>query len=172
MTNMNSPHDPTPERLREERLERWLEIYKGMIQISIEGFRISALANGGAAVALLTFLGSDGGYKHAQAMKLPMGLFLAGLIFCALCILYSYNNHGSFAREIDPDEALAQGADGPDFRVKVRQDRQRQLRVARTFFMVSMIFFAAGAGAAVYAFGEHNEAQKSAPKKPERITYR
>jgi hypothetical protein len=34
--------------------QQWLETYKSLIAISVEGFKFSALANGGAAVALLT----------------------------------------------------------------------------------------------------------------------
>ena len=33
--------------------QHWIETYKSPIQISIEGFKFAALANGGAAIALL-----------------------------------------------------------------------------------------------------------------------
>lgn len=36
----------------------WLETYKSLITLSIEGFKFSALANGGSAVALLAYLGN------------------------------------------------------------------------------------------------------------------
>lgn len=152
-----------PAQLRNERMLRWLEIYKGMIQISVEGFRISALANGGAAVALLTFLGSDGGSRHAQAMMWPMACFLFGLLLCAFSIICAYNNHGNFAREIDPDEALARGRDGRKFRKKVRRARRRQLWLARTAFALSMVAFAAGAGLAVFKFDQQFEATEAKP---------
>ena len=36
----------------------WLETYKSLITLSIERFKFSAFANGGAAVALLAYLGN------------------------------------------------------------------------------------------------------------------
>lgn len=35
----------------------WLETYKSLVTLSVEAFKFSALANGGAAVALLAYLG-------------------------------------------------------------------------------------------------------------------
>jgi hypothetical protein len=36
----------------------WLETYKSLISLSTEGFKFCALANGGAAVAILAYLGN------------------------------------------------------------------------------------------------------------------
>jgi hypothetical protein len=54
-------------------------------------FKFCALVNGGAAVALLAYMGNVVG-KGAVApnMRLPMAAFLAGLSFCGLAMLFAY----------------------------------------------------------------------------------
>ena len=71
--------------------QHWIETYKSLITLSIEGFKFSALANGGAAVALLAYLGNIAG-KGASApdMRCPMAAFLAGLVSCGLAMLFAY----------------------------------------------------------------------------------
>jgi hypothetical protein len=70
--------------------EHALETYKSLIQISVEGMKLLALLNGGAAVALLAYLGNVAG-KGSQTpdMRYPMGFFLAGLVLCGLAFLCS-----------------------------------------------------------------------------------
>jgi hypothetical protein len=68
-----------------------IETYKSLIQIAIEGFKLVSLFNGGAAVAILAYLGNIAGKGGAVPdMRLPMSLFLAGLFFCALAMLAGY----------------------------------------------------------------------------------
>jgi len=69
----------------------WLETYKSLITLSVEGFKFSALANGGASVALLAYLGNVAG-KGATTpdMRFPMAAFLAGLLTCGFTILFAY----------------------------------------------------------------------------------
>lgn len=69
----------------------WLETYKSLITISIEGFKFCALANGGAAVALLAYLGNVAGKGSAVPdMRCPMAAFLLGLLLCGVSMLFSY----------------------------------------------------------------------------------
>lgn len=35
--------------------QHWIETYKSLITLAVEGFKFAALANGGAAVALLAY---------------------------------------------------------------------------------------------------------------------
>jgi hypothetical protein len=72
--------------------QHWLETYKSLITLSIEGFKFSALANGGAAVAMLAYLGNVAGSKclHPPDMRIPMGAFLAGLAACGFAMLFAY----------------------------------------------------------------------------------
>ena len=44
----------------------WLETYKSLISLSTEGFKFCALANGGAAVAILAYLGNVAGKNGAR----------------------------------------------------------------------------------------------------------
>lgn len=73
------------------RKEHALETYRSLIQISMEGMKLLALLNGGAAVALLAYLGNVSG-RGAQTpdMRFPMAFFLVGLIVCGLAFLCSY----------------------------------------------------------------------------------
>ncbi|CAN7777874.1 hypothetical protein LJR290_007917 [Variovorax sp. LjRoot290] len=67
------------------------ETYKSLITLSVEGFKFAALTNGGAAVALLSYLGNIAS-KGAAApdMRMPMGFFLAGLVCCGIAMFYAY----------------------------------------------------------------------------------
>lgn len=104
------------------------ETYKSMITLSIEGFKFSALANGGACVALLAYLGNVAS-KGATApdMRLPMGSFLAGLVFCGCAMLCAYVTQLALFRE---------ERDGPP-----------QVRKHRAFLWLSVMFYTASIGA-------------------------
>jgi hypothetical protein len=71
--------------------EHWLETYRSLINLSIEGFKFSALVNGGAAVALLAYLGDVAGKGAVTPdMRCPMAAFLTGLAACGCALLFSY----------------------------------------------------------------------------------
>lgn len=71
--------------------EHAIETFKSLIQISLAGLKLLALLNGGAAVALLAYLGNVAGKGLSPAdMRLPMGCYLAGLLFCGLAFASSY----------------------------------------------------------------------------------
>jgi hypothetical protein len=56
------------------------ETYKGLIQIALSALRFAVFANGGAAVALLAFLGKEGGAALALGtLKAAMGFFIGGV---------------------------------------------------------------------------------------------
>jgi uncharacterized membrane protein YidH (DUF202 family) len=75
-----------------QQQQHWLETYKSLIALSIEGFKFCALVNGGAAVAVLAYLGSIAGSKCVRApdMRVPMGAFLLGLTACGLAMVFAY----------------------------------------------------------------------------------
>ncbi len=69
------------------------ETYKSMVTISVEAMKFSALANGGAAVALLAYLGnviSKGPENLVPDMSTAMFWFLAGLMCSGLLIAAAY----------------------------------------------------------------------------------
>src|SRR5262245_57404650 len=68
-----------------------IETYRSLIQISLEGFRLLALLNGGAAVAVLAYLGNIAGKGiRVPDMRCPMGCYMTGLVLCALSFIGSY----------------------------------------------------------------------------------
>lgn len=71
--------------------QHFIETYKSLITISIEAFKFCALSNGGAAVALLAYLGNVAGKGGtASDMRCAMGAFLLGLFACGVAMLFSY----------------------------------------------------------------------------------
>lgn len=71
--------------------ERAIETYKSLVQISLAGLKLLALLNGGAAVALLAYLGNIAGKgMSAPDVQFPMGCYLVGLVLCGLAFLASY----------------------------------------------------------------------------------
>lgn len=71
--------------------EHWLETYRSLIAISTEGFRFSALINGGAAVAILAYLGDvSSGSTPSPDMRCAVGAFLCGLLLCGASLVFAY----------------------------------------------------------------------------------
>jgi len=68
-----------------------LETFKSLIQIALRGLGLLALLNGGAAVALLSYLGNIAGKgSSVPDMRLPMGAYLSGLVLCGLAFVFGY----------------------------------------------------------------------------------
>jgi len=68
-----------------------VETFKSIQVLSLAGLRLLALFNGGAAVALLAYLGNIAGKGIAiPKMALPLKLYLFGLFFCGLAFLAGY----------------------------------------------------------------------------------
>src|SRR5205823_11459478 len=83
----------------------WLETYKSLISLSIEGFKFSALINGGAAVALLAYLGNVVGKGGvAPDMRCPMAFLLAGLASCGASLFVAYLTQLRLLNEIGRNE--------------------------------------------------------------------
>lgn len=71
--------------------EHAVETFKSIIQISLVGLKLLALFNGGAAVAVLAYLGNVAGKDlPVPSMWLPMLCFVMGLIFCGGAFLAGY----------------------------------------------------------------------------------
>ncbi|XQA69533.1 hypothetical protein ACM9XB_18745 [Xanthomonas sacchari] len=67
------------------------ETYKGLIQISLSALRFGLFANGGAAVALLAFLGKENQKAIIiGSIKATMAIFIAGITLGGLAHLTAY----------------------------------------------------------------------------------
>lgn len=69
----------------------WQETYRSMITIANEGFKFLALANGGAVVAILAYLGNvtKNGCSILD-MSQAMRAFLVGLVLCGGAMVSAY----------------------------------------------------------------------------------
>jgi len=122
----------------------YTETYKSLITLSVEGFKFCALANGGAAVALLAYLGNIAS-KGASVpnMRLPMAWFLVGLGLCGLAMFLAYLTQLYLFRE-SRDGALP-GA--------VMANRHRWMHTSSmTAFALSLAAFCVGSWTAVTRF--------------------
>ncbi|PKO24812.1 MAG: hypothetical protein CVU35_07405 [Betaproteobacteria bacterium HGW-Betaproteobacteria-8] len=121
----------------------WMETYKSLITLSIEAFRFSALANGGAAVALLAYLGSVASSSDSVVINLscPMLAYISGLVLCGLAVLFGYLTQLKLLNEIGRSQRLV---------VK----HTWYLWAAIVFYLASLIAFAWGSYLAVLQFNQ------------------
>ena len=86
--------------------DHWLETYRSLITLSIEGVKFSALANGGTAVALLAHVGNVAGKASPTPdMRVPMAAFLVGLCACGFTMLFAYLTQLRLLNEISRVES-------------------------------------------------------------------
>lgn len=112
--------------------EHWLETYRSLITISLEGFRYLALVNGGAIVALLAYLGDvQSNSSPVPGLRWAMGGFLVGLACWGGALLFSYITQ---------------------LRVLNRRSHSISLYCAIVFYVASLKAFCVGAWCAVVAF--------------------
>lgn len=120
--------------------DHWLETYKSLITLSVECFKFSAIANGGAAVALLAYLGNIAGETNPTPdMRCPMLAFLIGLTFCGFAMLFGYLTQLKLLNEIGITE-------------KIVIPHGLFLGLAITFFVCSLLAFGVGSWQAVIRF--------------------
>jgi hypothetical protein len=118
--------------------DHWLETYKSLIALASEGFKFSALINGGAAVALVAYLGNlSANAKAIPDVRCAMLAFLVGLSLCGFSLLFAY---------------LTQLARLNDLSNRRDPTPSWQLPVAITLFTFSLIAFVTGAWLAVTSF--------------------
>ena len=66
------------------------ETYKSMISISVEGFKLLALLNGGAAAGMLAAFQRLAESIPPARLQLSIGCFAVGLFFVGVAFLFSY----------------------------------------------------------------------------------
>ena len=118
--------------------DQMTETYKSLIAIAVEGFKFLALANGGAAVAILAYLGNIAvkGVTGTD-MRCAMICFVAGLVLCGLSMISAYclqlNRFNKYAAKNTPS-------------------RNGWLYVTLIFSIASLAAFGIGSMSAVSAF--------------------
>ena len=120
--------------------KEYIETYRSLITLSVEGFKFSALANGGATVALLAYLGNVAGKGFPTPdMREPVLAFVLGLVACGLSMLFGYLTQLRLLNEIGCSEKLR-------FRHNVI------LWIAIVLFACSVVAFGVGSYLAVTRF--------------------
>ena len=79
--------------------EHTSETYRSMISISVEAMKSLLLINGGAVIALLTYLGVINNPTLANHAALPLAFFIGGLIFRVFTFVCSYLTQYSLFNE-------------------------------------------------------------------------
>jgi hypothetical protein len=96
------------------------ETYKGLIVLSIEAIKMLALVNGGAAVAILAYLGNIAGHAPTVPqpdMIGPLAWFCAGLLAAAITFIVAYQTQLLLFQE------ESEKADGKSVRRHVRHEQ-------------------------------------------------
>ena len=124
------------------------ETYKSLITISIEAFKFCALANGGAAVAILAYLGNVAAKTDVTTpigIRCAMGAFLFGLVMCGLSMVCAYLTQLQLFNEEKlqrvPEELRGNSISHAAF-----------LRPALIFLVASLMAFCEGSLLAVLSF--------------------
>lgn len=108
-----------------------LETYKSMISISVEGFKMLALLNGGAAAGILAAFDKVKGAIHPMYLKYGVICFVIGLVCVGLSFFGSYFTQFSLF-----DELMTAKKNGAHV---------KPLRFAMATCAASLVFFAIGA---------------------------
>jgi|GEM_PF-925797 len=128
----------------EVKSQHTIETYKSMIQIAIEGFKLITLINGGAAVAILAYLGNIAS-KRDGAIKLPdmtcaISSFSLGVLCCAMGIICGYMTQ------------LALFNDGRNDNPWFLKDHRYWLYIGLSMLIIASFAFGLGAYSAVRNF--------------------
>jgi len=119
-----------------------IETYKSLINISLAGLKLLALLNGGAAVALLAFIGNISGKNlPVPDLRWSMAFFLGGLSLCGLAFFLSYLTQFILYQEVMND--------------KIKKQISRHIvwhRLASIIALLSLVAFIIGSFLAVNRF--------------------
>lgn len=118
--------------------ERLTESYKSLVTLSVEAFRYLALINGGAIVALLTYLGNVE-CDNIPDLGIPLFLFIVGLVACGIAMAFAYITQLRLFNDL-----LLTG--------KFSTGHKLTFRAAIVFYVVSLSSFSCGAWLAIQAF--------------------
>ena len=82
------------------------ETYKGLISLSVEALKMLALVNGGAAIAILTYIGNLASHQQLNGplprTRFALVCFSLGVFAVALAFIVAYVAQGMLYREERP----------------------------------------------------------------------
>jgi hypothetical protein len=124
-----------------------VEAFKALVVIPIEAFKYLALVNGGAAVALLTFMGSRAKENCAYPpVGSALAWFVAGLVICGLGLsafyMFKLSVFDIYKREHIPPA---------DVQAKIKRGAAVWILGAGGMYVLSLATFAMGCWSAVRA---------------------
>ena len=111
------------------------ETYKSMISISVEGFKLLALLNGGAAAGMLAAFQNLAKSIPPSKLQISIGFFAAGLVFVGVAFLFSYLTQNRLF-----EEAMGRKKEGA---------HRCSLVLAFASCVLSLLCFLGGAGVSV-----------------------
>lgn len=126
---------------------------QAQIDFSQTAFKGLTLTNGGAIIALFTFIGNSSAKFDAQRIWWAFTMFVAGLVLNLLATVFAYSSQGFFMNTSLYDAYKAQ--DGAQGRAphQYSSDDLRNGRIAHGLAMIGVLFsiicFATGAGYAL-----------------------
>lgn len=116
-----------------------IETYKSMISISVEGFKILALLNGGAAAGILAAFDKVRASVDAHSLKIAIVCFVVGLVSVGCAFMASYLTQNTLL-----EESLGR---------RRESSHMTFYRTAMGFCAASLVAFSTGA--LIAAFGIH-----------------
>ena len=126
------------------RKEHAIETYKSLITLSTESFKLLFILNGGAVIALLSFVGNARSKcLWVPDMSISIGFYLAGLASSSLLLLVSYHTQLTLYNETDCHPL--------HLRFKVGS-HEKPLRWGYGLFIFSIICFLIGSSIGLYFF--------------------
>ena len=123
--------------------EHAAENYKSMINISIEAMKSLLLVNGGAVIAILSYLSAIKEPNLATNAKMPLGFFVTGVVLSVLTFVFSYlTQYALFNEEVRALEYKG-------------QKHQTYLKIAFVFLIICLLSFIGGCISSICLFTAH-----------------
>lgn len=134
--------------------------FRSAADFAMTAIRSTLLANGGALVAILAFLGNSQRVPEGCALWLSFGFFVAGLLSALVTVLMAYRSQSAYGRQeaagsdkiyfhLIGDAALSKEQDAEETSQMAIGGRWEILGIVS--YLVSLALFLAGAVAAMFA---------------------
>jgi len=121
--------------------EHALETYKSLMQYGSSGIKFVLATNGAAAIAVMTFLGHfiASGKPNAPDMRLPLAVFLGGIVCGGIAIATAYFTQLTLYNESIGNRSMDKGI-----------THVAWLRISIVMMFFGLVAFAAGSAVAVW----------------------